>query len=98
MHMQNLPRAIAAALSSLASIAFAAAERDRAARLWAAAERLYQTIHGAKNALEQKRYMPRIAVARSAASNNDAFDLAWAEGRAMRVERAVQYALHQGSD
>jgi hypothetical protein len=64
----------------------------RAARIWGAAERLREELGSPMPPYEQAPYIRGIAHAR-AASGDEAFDQAWREGREMRFEDAMNYAL-----
>jgi predicted ATPase/DNA-binding CsgD family transcriptional regulator len=80
----------------LASVAASQTHPVRAARLWGAAEgmsEIYgaQFSHAGRAAID---YEGRLAVARSQLEEA-AWAAAWAEGRAMPPEQAVEYALEQ---
>jgi hypothetical protein len=66
----------------------------RAARLWGAAEALFETIEVAASpyAPDCSRYQGQVGAARTQLSE-EAFEAAWAEGKSMPPERAVEYAL-----
>jgi len=63
-----------------------------AARLWGAAEALRESLNISLAPIELSYYGPMIDAARSQASEA-VWEAAWAEGRAMPPERAVEYAL-----
>jgi non-specific serine/threonine protein kinase len=80
----------------LASVAVFQSHPVRGARLWGAAEGMRETYgahfsHAGRAAID---YEGRLAVARSQLEEA-AWTAAWAEGRAMGLERAVEYALEQ---
>jgi predicted ATPase/DNA-binding winged helix-turn-helix (wHTH) protein len=80
-------------LYGFASVAFAVMSPRRSARLWSAADRLLGRS-GYKLGPERHRRRDRLIVdIRNAFGDDRAFDLACAEGRAMTIEQAVQYAL-----
>jgi predicted ATPase/DNA-binding SARP family transcriptional activator len=83
---------IAIILPSFAAFALKAAEPQRASRLYAAAEVLRQATRALISAAQSKVYAENIATAR-AQLGEAAFSKAWAEGRAMTVERTIAYAL-----
>lgn len=63
-----------------------------AARLWGAAERLRQETGALLPPRSRKDYERNFAIARAALSDDDAFDRAWQEGRAMSFEEAISFA------
>jgi DNA-binding CsgD family transcriptional regulator len=80
----------------LASVAAFQTHPVRAARLWGAAEGMSETYgarfsHAGREAID---YEGRLAVARSQLEEA-VWTAAWAEGRAMSLEQAVEYALEQ---
>ena len=85
---------IAYCLLGLAGVAGERARPDRAARLWGAAEALREAIgmHLTPFDRSHYRYEERLAAARSL-TEVDAWERAWAEGRAMSPEEAIEYAL-----
>jgi DNA-binding CsgD family transcriptional regulator len=68
----------------------------RAARLWGAAEAQRKRIGTSLSSfdLAASGYERNVAAVRSAL-DEAAFDTAWAEGRAMSFERAIEYALEE---
>ena len=68
----------------------------RAARLWGAAEALREQMgtYLSQFDLAQSRYEQGLADVRAALSEAS-FDAAWAEGRAMTSEQAIEYALEE---
>jgi non-specific serine/threonine protein kinase len=81
-------------LESFAGLAGAQAQGERAARLWGAAEALRKTI-GAPLSIEGRLYFERSMVAARAQLGEAAWEAAFAEGRAMKLEKAVEYALSE---
>jgi DNA-binding CsgD family transcriptional regulator/tetratricopeptide (TPR) repeat protein len=69
----------------------------RSARLWGAAEALREAIGAGLVPVESYYYGPYIAAAR-AQLDEPSWTAAWAEGRAMTPEQAVEYALDQSQD
>ena len=87
-------RGIARSLLGLADVAFAFACPARAACIWAGAERLRETIGEKLPPSYIAGYDRQVAAARAAIGDDATFDLAWQEGRAMTLERAIEYALN----
>jgi predicted ATPase/DNA-binding CsgD family transcriptional regulator len=87
---------VAHCLEGLASIAGAEGSIARAARLWGAEEALLEKIEAAVYTYVSDRslHQSQVAAARSQLDEG-AFKAAWAEGRAMSLEQAVEYALEQ---
>jgi non-specific serine/threonine protein kinase len=81
-------------LDGLASIAGAEDTVVRAARLWGAEEALLEKIEASVYIYVPDRslHQSRVAAAR-ARLGEEAFAAAWAEGRAMTPEQAIEYAL-----
>ncbi len=69
----------------------------RGARLFAAAERLRETLGQVRLPPFQADHDQRVASTR-AALGDTAFASAWAEGRAMTLEQAIEYALAGRTD
>jgi non-specific serine/threonine protein kinase len=80
------------ALEGMASLAGALGEDTRAARLWGAAEALREVTDIALPPGEQALHGPYLAAARSRLGKA-AWEEALAEGRAMSLDRAAEYAL-----
>jgi predicted ATPase/Tfp pilus assembly protein PilF len=79
-------------LHNLGEVACKLEDYERAARLFGAAEALRETI-GAPLSHDKKANFDFYASAiRDALSQKD-FELAWAEGRAMNLKKAINYAL-----
>jgi tetratricopeptide (TPR) repeat protein len=68
------------------------ATAERAARLFGAAEGLFESTGGGLAAADQAEYDRYLTLAREQLDES-AFGAAWAEGRAMTMEQAVAYAL-----
>lgn len=98
---------IAWCLEKLAEISVTKGQREsslrrkkdfrRAARLFGAAERLRAPIGSAIEWLDQPEYERQLAIVR-AHLDEATFAAAWAEGRVMTLEQAVEYALAAMSD
>jgi DNA-binding CsgD family transcriptional regulator len=83
-------------LEGLASIAGAEGSFVRAARLWGAAEALLEEIELGVHTYVPDRSLQQSQVAAAHARlDEEAFEAAWAEGRMMTSEQAIQYALEQ---
>jgi hypothetical protein len=83
---------IAYSLESFAGLNASEGSRDRAARLWAAAERLREEVGSPLLPSEQEEYDHAVTAARQAMSE-EAFSAAWAGGRTMTPEQAIKDAL-----
>jgi non-specific serine/threonine protein kinase len=85
---------VAYCLEGLAAVAASQDEVERAARLWGAAEALLQAneVMAYPHASERSLYRRQAADARSRLET-EAWKKAWAQGRAMTLEQAVEYAL-----
>jgi predicted ATPase len=81
-------------LAGVASVEGQLATAGRAARLFGAAEGLFEATGGGLAAADQAEYDHYVALARDQL-DQAAFAAAWAEGRAMTMEKAVAYALAQ---
>jgi DNA-binding NarL/FixJ family response regulator len=66
----------------------------RAARLWGAAEGLRETFDISWTVAERMLHEPRLAAARTQLGTA-AWQAAFAEGKAMELEEAVEYALSE---
>ena len=83
-------------LEGLASIAGAEDSFERAARLWGAAGALLEEIEVGVHTYVPDRSLQQSQVAAAHARlDEEAFEAAWAEGRMMTSEQAIQYALEQ---
>jgi len=83
---------IAEVLEGFAGVAGAQGEGQKAARLYAAAETLRKTIGAPLLPGDRPRYERQLATARFLV-NEEVWEAAWEEGRAMTLEEAVSYAL-----
>jgi predicted ATPase/transcriptional regulator with XRE-family HTH domain len=88
---------IAYMLDDLGRVARAQARPERAARLCGAAAALRDADGTAILPQQQSAYDLFLADLRQVL-DEDAFALAWERGRAMSVEEAIAYALHDGAD
>ncbi|MHB8458894.1 MAG: ATP-binding protein [Candidatus Limnocylindrales bacterium] len=84
--------AIAHQLESFAFLALARGERLRAAHLFGAAESLREAAGASMLPVEREEYESAVARMRLDA-DGPALDWAWAEGRQMGAEAAVEYAV-----
>jgi predicted ATPase/class 3 adenylate cyclase len=85
---------IAEVLEGFAGVAGAQGEGQKAARLYAAAETLRKTIGAPLLPGDRPRYERQLATARFLV-NEEVWEAAWEEGRAMTLEEAVSYALEE---
>jgi predicted ATPase/DNA-binding SARP family transcriptional activator/DNA-binding CsgD family transcriptional regulator len=87
---------IQVSLHGLASVAASREQPVRAARLWGAVEGIEEDygVHLTPMALSFTDYEGRLKLARSQL-DEEAWSRAWAEGKAMPQERAVEYALSE---
>jgi predicted ATPase len=83
-------------LESFARLNAAEGKREQAARLWAAAERLREEIASPLPSSERDEYDRGVAAVRQVMSEG-VFAASWAEGRAMTMEQAIDYALEETS-
>jgi tetratricopeptide (TPR) repeat protein len=88
-------REISSLLDGLAELNAIQEQEEEAARLWGAAERLREEIGSPLVPDERDGYDRNVAEARTKVSE-EAFSAAWAQGRAMVMEQAVEYALQDG--
>src|SRR5215211_4768375 len=87
---------VAHCFDGLAAVAAAEGMIVRAARLWGAEEALLERMEAAVYTYVPDRSLHRSQVeAARARLGEEAFEAAWAEGRAMSLEQAVEYALEQ---
>ncbi|MGH3087502.1 MAG: tetratricopeptide repeat protein [Rubrobacteraceae bacterium] len=85
---------IAECLEGLSGVAASEGEASRAARLWAAAETLREAI-GAPSPPGHRSLHDTHLNATRARLDSAAWDAAWAEGRKMPLETAIEYALEE---
>jgi hypothetical protein len=88
-------RSITESLEGLAAAEAPLGQAIAAARLWGAAERLRQESGAPLPPSERPRYERHVAAARASLEDDTAFAAAWAEGRAMPLERAIGLALEE---
>ncbi len=91
-HRVGVKRLLAAFLSGLAGAWGARGETQRAGRVFGAAERLREEMRYQLEGVDLAVYDADVANTR-AALGDDAFQQAWAEGRALTLEHAIEYAL-----
>jgi hypothetical protein len=84
--------AVANQLECFAFIAKIQEQPERTAKLFGAAERIREIIDIPMNSMEQVEYDQQVADLR-AGMNETEFNALWSEGRAMTMERAIQFAL-----
>ena len=89
-------RGIATCLATLACVASGLKDYERAARLFGAAESLRETVGASIPAWIRGEYDRQVAVT-SSALGEAVFKAAWAAGREMPLEQAVDYALSEES-
>jgi non-specific serine/threonine protein kinase len=85
---------IAAYLHVAASLAGSQGKPVRSARLWGAAESLRETIGTILSSFERHLYGPYMDAARTRL-DEAAWEAAWAEGRAISFEEAIEYAISE---
>jgi predicted ATPase/DNA-binding SARP family transcriptional activator len=81
-------------LMGMALVAFALSHLERAARLFGAAESLRESI-GTPVPLSQRPQYDFLVAAVRARLDEAAFEKAWAEGHAMTLEQAIEFALKE---
>lgn len=82
----------AACLEEMAEVASAHKQNERAVRFLGAAEALRETLGWRPSPVAQADH-DKLAASICAALGNATFETAWAEGRAMTLEHAIEYAL-----
>jgi tetratricopeptide (TPR) repeat protein len=87
-------RVLAYCFEGLAMVEVACGNVERAARLLASAESLRESIGARLSVDEDAEYDQAVNNARAKLSE-EAFTAAWAQGRAMTMEQAIQYALEK---
>jgi len=90
----GMPHLTAAHLHAVASLAGAQGQPVRSARLWGAAESLRQEIGTILSPVEHYVYEPYIDAARAKLDDVE-WEAAWAEGKAITFEEAIEYALSE---
>jgi len=89
---------VAHCLEGVATVAALESKVARAARLWGAAEALLEKIEAGVHTYVPDRSLHRSQVAAARARlNEEAFAAAWAEGRTMTAEQAIEYALDRST-
>jgi predicted ATPase/DNA-binding XRE family transcriptional regulator len=88
---------VAYCLEGLAAVAADKNELERAARLWGAAEAILETTETltSPHVPDRSLHQRQVADARARLAA-EAWQKAWAQGRAMTLEQAVEYALGDG--
>jgi tetratricopeptide (TPR) repeat protein len=79
-------------LQAFAQLAAAQKHFERAAVLWGAAEKLRQALNLLLDPLKEKLHTSLITTARTQLGE-ETFAAAWAEGRTMKLQEAIEYAL-----
>lgn len=87
--------AIATSLEGFATLALALDQPDRAARLWGQAERLRASSDVPLPRRAQRRFDQDVGAARAALGDSEAFETAWAEGRAMTLDQVTRDLLER---
>ncbi|WP_309721132.1 tetratricopeptide repeat protein [Armatimonas sp.] len=80
-------------LTNLGNVASATGVLVLASQLWGAAERLREELGTPLSPSDQQEQDPQVAAARATLNDDAAFDAAWAEGRALTMEQAIELAL-----
>jgi non-specific serine/threonine protein kinase len=83
---------IAYSLEAFAHLAAAQDQFRRAAVLWGAAEQLRQTLNSLRDLFREEPYRSQIATMRTQLGE-EYVAKAWAEGRMMKMQEAIEYAL-----
>jgi hypothetical protein len=81
----------------MAGVAAGLGEWQRAARLLGATAGLLESMGGVLDP-DWQADVDRYEAATRSTLGEEAFAEAWAEGQAMSLEQAVEYALHEASD
>jgi tetratricopeptide (TPR) repeat protein len=88
--------AVAMAFEDIAALASRQGQHDRAARLLGAGEAFSETLDRSPPVADPPEYERAVADSR-AALGEEVFAAAWAEGRAMPLDGAIQYALENAA-
>jgi predicted ATPase/class 3 adenylate cyclase len=83
---------IAYSLEAFARLSASESRLEQTAALWASADILREQIGAPRPPIRQEVYARDVAYVRQALGE-EAFSVAWEEGRAMTMEQAVEYAL-----
>jgi hypothetical protein len=94
---QGAKQGMVASLDGLAGVALGQGRPDRTARLMGAAEALLAALGASLPPGERDDHDRRVVDLR-AALGEEAFAAAWAEGRAMSIEQAVEYGLEERAE
>jgi predicted ATPase/DNA-binding SARP family transcriptional activator len=89
-------RSISSVLASLASLAAALKQTERAALLWGASEALREAIGAPLPPTDQEEYDRDVADARTHI-DAETFLSIWLQGHSMNTEQAIKYALEEPS-
>jgi hypothetical protein len=87
---------VANQLECLAFIAIARHQPERAAGLLGAAEMLREKINIPMNSYERQEYTQHVDELRTGL-DKETFAAAWAKGRALSMEQAVDFALQESA-
>jgi ATP/maltotriose-dependent transcriptional regulator MalT len=89
--------AIQTCLYGLAGVAACLEQPVRAARLWGGVEGMQEAygVHPTPETLSVTDYERHLTIARSKLGDEEAFAAAWAEGKAMALGQAIEYALSE---
>jgi tetratricopeptide (TPR) repeat protein len=90
-------QAIAVSVVGLGGVAAGMGQAERGARVLGAAGALLEAIHANLAPEDRILYEQGVAAARAQMSEEE-FEKAWAEGRAMSMEQAVEYALEDSDE
>jgi predicted ATPase/DNA-binding SARP family transcriptional activator/Tfp pilus assembly protein PilF len=85
-------------LEEFAALAAARNRPARAVALWGYAEPLREEMGAPRPPCDQPRYSEQVAASRSVLGDDAAFDAAWQQGRAMKLEEAIELALQTEFD
>jgi hypothetical protein len=84
-------------LAGYAGVLVMSGKADLAARLFGAVESLLESIAGRLDPSDQKEFDYYVAAIRGQLDDAK-FEKAWAEGRAMTLEQAIEFALKETQD
>ncbi len=90
-------RGIIYCLSGLGGVAAKIGQPERAARIFGAIQALSGATSVVEYGLDRARYQRTLALARTEAKDESAWNAAYAEGRAMTIEQVIAYALEAAS-
>lgn len=90
-------RGVGACLAALAALSLLQAENERAIKLLAVVDTVLEFIRTPFLALDQQQYEHNVSQLRDQIDKST-FMKAWAEGRAMTFEQAVEFALKETQD